>query len=227
MAWLELHTVLIRHRKVNKLARKLNIKPVLAVGHLTTFWGNVLELATDGDITKWDIEDIANYACWEGDPKLFYEAMINDGDGFIDEGDNFRLIHDWWHYAGKYLTSRYMTHYPEILENIKVKYGQSNLRPKEVQKETTNLTNQPTSNKLVNEFYQHYKHLTNQEYIANPHSDNAIFKMLLKSLTDDDIRVAMSNFFVSNDPFIQRAGYTIGVFKSMINKLRTPTKQYV
>jgi hypothetical protein len=122
MAWLEIHTVLIRHRKIKKFARKLKIAPVVAVGHLTTLWSNVLELAEDGDITKWTIEDISEYGGWEGEPKAFYEALKNDKDGFIDEVGGKKLVHDWFDYAGKYLTSKYRTNAPDKLNYIKNLY---------------------------------------------------------------------------------------------------------
>ena len=84
MAWIELHTPLIRHRKVKKMARLLGIKPVQALGHLACFWSNVLELAEDGDITKWSPEDIAEYANYEGDSLLFYKTLQNKGVQLID-----------------------------------------------------------------------------------------------------------------------------------------------
>ena len=45
----------------------------------------VLELAEDGDITKWSIEDVAEYAEWENEPQEFYKALLNGKDGWIDE----------------------------------------------------------------------------------------------------------------------------------------------
>ena len=66
MAWIEVHTPLIRHRKLRRLARSLKITPVQALGHLVALWGSVLELAEDGDITKWSVEDIAEYAQYDG-----------------------------------------------------------------------------------------------------------------------------------------------------------------
>jgi len=226
MAWLELHTVLIRHRKLNKLARTLNIKPVVAVGHVTTLWGNVLELSPSGDITKWDLEDISTYANWEGDPETFYKALLNGGDGFIDERDGFRLIHDWLDYAGKYLTSKYHTRQPEVLANIRLMYCKDQMktkvRPNEDQNALpTNLTNQPTITLLLEEFYNSYRQKVNKDYVKEPHKDRSIMKMLIGSVSSSEISELIKLFFNSNDNFINTSGLTLGVFKSVINKLRT------
>jgi hypothetical protein len=224
MAWIELHTVLIRHRKVNKLARTLNIKPVLAVGHLITLWNNVLELNPDGNITKWDIEDIASYSMWEGDPDTFYKALLNGGDGFIDECDGTRLVHDWFDYAGKYLTSKYRSHNPEVLDNIKLMYGHTKTRPNDDQNMSTNLTNQPTIVECLSYFYLTYEKMINAKYAPTKGKDWAIVKGILSTLSKDEFKAKVDVFFTLKDDFLSRAGYTMGVFSSYINKITPKPK---
>src|ERR1041385_5456139 len=53
MAWIESHTVLLRHRKTIMLASALDIKPVYAIGHLHALWHNALEQQEDGDLSAW------------------------------------------------------------------------------------------------------------------------------------------------------------------------------
>src|SRR3990167_3478063 len=142
--WIELHTNLLRHRKTKNLARALQIEPFMAVGHLTSFWTNVLEQAEDGDITKWSKEDIADYACYVGDADKFYNALLNAGDGWIDEREGKIIIHDWWDYAGRYLTAKYRTFNPGRLEMIKSIYSQSKVSLKSDNQsinQSINLTN--------------------------------------------------------------------------------------
>jgi len=43
---------------------------------------------------------------------------------------------------------------------------------------------------------------------------------LLAVLSEDKIIKLIDLFFASNDDFIKRAGFTVGVFKAQINKLR-------
>jgi len=233
MAWIELHTVLIKHRKIKKLARKLDIKPVVAVGHLTTFWGNVLELAESGDITKWDAQDIAEYACWEGDAGLFYEAMVNDGDGFIEERDGKRFVHDWFEYAGRYLKAKYHTYNPEKLKEIMANYAKATFRQPLGDLKATNLPIIPTNSvdkpkgdlkvtysvkdilpKYLCLYENHYK----TKYIVTG-KDAGILKNLLRQMDAPAISALFDKFFASNDAFIVNSGHSLAVFASQINKL--------
>ncbi len=227
VAWIELHTVLIRHRKVKALARSLGIKPVEVVGYLATFWGNVLELAEDGDITKWSIEDEAEYSGWEGNPKKFHEAMLNNGEGFIDEIDGKKIVHDWWEYAGRYLKSKYHSYDPEKLAYIMSLYPKATFRQPKVNLKATNQPNQPTYH-IVDDlkvtFYTAYKQKTTQEYIKDRIKDGAIIKSLLKDISQNELKELIVKFFNSDDPFVKNSGYTMGVFKSQINKLRLSKK---
>jgi hypothetical protein len=49
--------------------------------------------------------------------------------------------------------------------------------------------------------------------------DGAIIKALLASRSEGDLRDLLRRFFESPDPFIRQSGYTIGAFKSQLNKL--------
>ena len=117
-------TALTRHRKFRKLKRNLKEDDATVLGYLVSLWCNILELAESGDITKWTVEDIAEYSNYYGDPTTFYKFLINIGDGFIDEKPNGkRLIHDWLKYAGRYLTAKYGTRNPTKLNEIKRLYS--------------------------------------------------------------------------------------------------------
>ena len=83
---------------------------------------HVLELAEDGEITKWTKEDIAEYASFPGDPEKFYTALHLNCDGFIDLRKKRVFIHDWWDSAGKYLKTKYKTSNPERLAYIESLY---------------------------------------------------------------------------------------------------------
>ncbi len=49
--------------------------------------------------------------------------------------------------------------------------------------------------------------------------DGAILKRLVTKYNEDQVKSFLNMFFKSDDSFIQRSGYTIGVFQSQINKL--------
>lgn|SRR3990167_1588971 len=73
-------------------------------------------------------------------------------------------------------------------------------------------------------FYSLYKQKTGHEYIADFGKDGAIFKSLLKIVPEDELKTLIDRFFESADDFIIKAGFTIGVFKTQVNKLRTGAK---
>lgn len=102
MAWLESHTVLMRHRKLVALASELRIRKSYAMGHLHALWHTALEQQEDGDMSRWTPEMIAACADYPGDASAFVKLLRKHG--WMD-GD-YR-IHDWWQYAGPYLRARY------------------------------------------------------------------------------------------------------------------------
>jgi hypothetical protein len=112
------------------------------IGHITCLWHKVIELREDGDISQWTEEDIAYYSKWEGDVKKYYETLKNR---FIDEKNDFKLIHDWLDYAYKYLYSKYHQNNPKVLKLIKKKHNYKGY-PKGYPKGSPllHLPNQPT-----------------------------------------------------------------------------------
>lgn len=120
MAWLESHTVLIRHRKLIDLSKQLRLKPVHVLGHLHVLWHAALEQREDGDLSSWSDDFIAASACFTGSSPQFVSLL--ESTGWLNEG---RLIHDWLDYAGRYLESRYRTSNPSRLREIWKKHGRS------------------------------------------------------------------------------------------------------
>jgi hypothetical protein len=127
MAWIESHTVLIRHRKLIECARELRLKPVYLLGHLHVLWHIALEQAEDGDLSHWSDEFIAESACYPGDAPQFVSLLQNHK--WLDG----KVIHDWLDYAGKYLVKKYSTtnklRLIEIWAKHKREYGATQKRP--------------------------------------------------------------------------------------------------
>jgi hypothetical protein len=119
MAWVESHTVLLRHRKVIELAKDLRIKPVYVVGHLHVLWHAVLEQQEDGDLSSWSDDFIAESSGYQGNAPQFVSLLQKHT--WLDG----RVLHDWLDYAGKYLESKYRTANPERLAAIKLKHSQT------------------------------------------------------------------------------------------------------
>ena len=101
MAWIELHQTLPNHRKIMKLKRILKIKTPQAVGHVAMLWLWSIDNASDGDLSRVDIEDIAAACEWTKSAETFVNAM--KAAELID--DDMKL-HDWGEYTGQLMERR-------------------------------------------------------------------------------------------------------------------------
>lgn len=102
------------------VSKALQVPVVTVIGHLHCLWHKVLEFHEDGDISTWDINDLAYYARWDGDPQKFYDALK---ERFIDEKNGYKLVHDWLDYAYRYLHSKYRNTNPKYLRRIEKKHS--------------------------------------------------------------------------------------------------------
>lgn len=109
--------MLIRHRKVNNLARDLRIRPSYAMGHLHALWHAALEQREDGDLSDWSDEFIATSSDFPGDAPQYVRLLQQHR--WLDG----KIIHDWVDYAGLYLTRKYSTSNKELLVLIWLKHG--------------------------------------------------------------------------------------------------------
>ncbi|KLU61866.1 replication initiation and membrane attachment [Peptococcaceae bacterium CEB3] len=110
MAWIKSNEEIATHPKVRRAARLLNVSVPTMIGHLHIFWWWCLKYAQDGDLTRYEWQDIAEGAGWEGDPDLFLKALTECGyggsHGFVERTENGLLVHDWMEYAGKLIDNR-------------------------------------------------------------------------------------------------------------------------
>lgn len=124
MAWIESHTVLLRHRKLIELAQDLRLAPVYVMGHLHALWHAALEQQEDGDLSSWSDQFIAEMASFPGDAPQFVRLLQRH------EWLDGKLLHHWLDYAGKYLTAKYRTANPKRLRQILLKYKSAYSRSK-------------------------------------------------------------------------------------------------
>lgn len=101
MAWIELHQTLPKNKKTIKFKRELGIKTPQAVGHLCMLWLWALDNTTDGDISEFTADDIAEVCEWPKDSEKFFAALINSG--LVDKD---LRIHDWEEYFGRLMAKR-------------------------------------------------------------------------------------------------------------------------
>lgn len=85
---------------------------------------------------------------------------------------------------------------------------------------------EPSPVKIVQEFfYEKYQAKHEHPCVPNWGKDGKIFKDLLAVLKPDQIKDLIILFFESEDEFIVKAGYSVGVFRSQINKLKCPVNK--
>jgi hypothetical protein len=104
MAWVPSHADLGQHPKMKRAARIAGVSEPAIIGHLHLLWWFALSIAPDGDLSRFDADDLAIAVQFDGDPELFVKALRECGPsgsvGFIT--DDMRL-HDWDDYGGKYI----------------------------------------------------------------------------------------------------------------------------
>ena len=103
--WVALHSDLLHHPKLGRLARHLGVPKPQALGHLAALWCWAAQYAEDGNLSAFDPEEIAEGGLWDGDPAVFLSAL--EKAGFIDtDPDGGRRIHEWDSYSGRILKAR-------------------------------------------------------------------------------------------------------------------------
>lgn len=105
MVWIESHSEIVGHPKTRRLAKALRITERDAVGLLHMLWHWALKYAPDGDLSRFDDEDIALAVDWtvddDGAPSCVIEAL--KATRFVDADGQ---IHDWDEYTGRLIERR-------------------------------------------------------------------------------------------------------------------------
>lgn len=105
--YVPVHAGLFTHRKLRRLATRLSIAEVHAVGHLVALWTTALQQTTDGVLRRWDEVDVAAAARWAGRPADLLEALVAEewlDRAAQDDGDyaaGTLIVRGWEDYAGK------------------------------------------------------------------------------------------------------------------------------
>ena len=217
--WIESHQDLEEHPKLLDLCNKTGWSLDEAIGRLHRLWWWTLKYAEDGDLNKYDPSQFLVRLSNKLSPQKLYEILQETN--FIDKKG---LIHDWFDYAGRYLTTKYRTSNPNRLLMIEKKYKSVKSQTKDRLK-SDNQPTIPTIPTIPNPqqfFYLKYKEVFKKDYIASFGKDGKIFKDILAIVPNEECFLLINKFFISEDKFIKESGYTIGVFKSQINKLRQP-----
>ena len=77
----------------------------------------------------------------------------------------------------------------------------------------------PQVKEFIDWFFQAYQSAVGEKYHVNGGKDGAVVKRLLATYDLPKLKELGEKFFASRDDFILKAGFSIGVFASQINKL--------
>jgi hypothetical protein len=97
-SWIPFYSNMRTNAKVKKCSKYLGTSLVQTIGHLGLLWSWTLEQRVGGDLSKFDNEDIAHAAMWEGDPDQFVDAL--ERARLVDRVGDGYAIHDWDEYGG-------------------------------------------------------------------------------------------------------------------------------
>ena len=142
MPWIESHQKLEKHPKLLELCSKTGWNKDETIGKLHRLWWWVLDYAEDGILTRFTPEQCLSEINGKIPPKDLLQVLIDTN--FVDKD---LKIHDWWDYAGRYLTAKYRNTNPKLLQKIEKKYRATKSRTKVSLK----TDNQPTNLNLPNQ----------------------------------------------------------------------------
>ena len=126
MYWSKLEANFHSHPKFRKLARRLEVEPVTARGHVATLWSWANHHAPDGDLSRFDADDIAYAAEWPGEPEVFVGALV--AVGLLDETGDGVELHEWMERAEGYKRAESARNYRKRQSRVGEPTGPSDTR---------------------------------------------------------------------------------------------------
>ena len=99
--WLAVHRALFDHPKTKRLSKRLGVDVSAACGYLICLWTWAMTVAPEGDLSRYDPEEIEAAAGWGGVEELLYANLVSCR--WLDED---RYIHDWQDWRGPLVTKR-------------------------------------------------------------------------------------------------------------------------
>lgn len=144
MAWIESHQQLERHPKTHVLMSNMKWDLDTTIGKLHRFWWWVLDFAPTGDLRKFNDATLGGSVGLSGECAIqFVRSMVEAC--WLDRGDGVFRVHDWPHYAGRYLQESKFKRNPERWKEVQDLYSKTCDCPRTVQGLSELPTNQPTN----------------------------------------------------------------------------------
>lgn len=105
VAWSKLEDTFRDDRKFKRLAKRLRIRPAEARGLVAGLWSWCTRQEPDGDLSNYEISEIAEAADWYGRPERFFDAVV--AERLLDSGEDsdgvpWIRVHNFLRRAGAY-----------------------------------------------------------------------------------------------------------------------------
>lgn len=92
------------HPKFRRLMMRLDLKQFEAAGLLEMLWAMAAQFTDDGDLSRFDCEDICAYVDWRGDAKLLIDTLVDCR--WLDRDGDSVAVHDWQDHMPHFVTER-------------------------------------------------------------------------------------------------------------------------
>lgn len=102
--WIHVYRALFDHPKSKRLAKRLGIDVPAAVGYLICLWTWCLAIAPDGDLSRFEAEDIEAASGWGGEDGVFVTEAT--ACRWLDTVKGGVVVHDWDDWAGTMVAKR-------------------------------------------------------------------------------------------------------------------------
>ncbi len=92
------------HPKFRRLMMRLDLKQYEAAGLLELLWAMAAQFTDDGNLSRFDCDDIAAYLDWRGDPQKLVDTLVECR--WLDRDESSVSIHDWDDHMPHFITER-------------------------------------------------------------------------------------------------------------------------
>lgn len=102
--WVHVYRMVFDHPKTKRLGKKLGMDAAAAAGYLVCLWTWAMGIAPDGDLSRFDAEEIEAACGWGGEDGVFLAAATECR--WFDNHAAGLVIHDWHDWAGTMVEKR-------------------------------------------------------------------------------------------------------------------------
>ncbi len=92
------------HPKFRRLMKMLGQTQYATVGVLESLWAMAAQFTDDGDLSRFEPDDIASYIDWEGDAQELIDALVKCR--WLDKTHDGLVVHDWADHMPYFITER-------------------------------------------------------------------------------------------------------------------------